>query len=193
MPTRETRKADHNGPYIRVRRPFLLKFECRTKSTAEGMFMAYSKTPSEVPNAGGLIAEQLAQDALARAMLTYLPAGYERIELEYSAQGPVSQASMWATLTDGTEKSFPDLTDIVRAAETLRASMYHQGSGTWFSMKMNVTEQRSVDVAYNYDDIPWSDFDYAPSAYTADLKEYPRDDDHIPAWLRKQLDADRES
>jgi hypothetical protein len=65
-----------------------------------------------------LIAEQLAQDALARAMLTYLPAGYERIELEFSAAGPVSQASIWATLTDGTEKSFPDLTDIVRAAET---------------------------------------------------------------------------
>jgi hypothetical protein len=138
---------------------------------------------------GGLLAEKLAQDVLAREVLAYLPQGFDSVELEFSAAGPVAQASMWSTRSDGTETSFDDLTPIYAAGRELRSAMYRENSGTWFSMKMTVTAQRTVDAAYNYDEVPWSSFDYAPDAFTADLEQYPRDNAHIPAWLRQQLDA----
>jgi hypothetical protein len=153
----------------------------------EGGSSVTSSTSDDDPVGGGIIGEMVAQDALAREVLSHLPAGYDRIELEFSAVGPVAQASMWSTQSDGSENSVKDLSAIVAAARALRAAMYRENSGTWFSMKMTVTAERSMDVSYNYDELPWSNFDYSPDAYTADLEQFPRDDAHIPAWLRAQL------
>lgn len=153
--------------------------------------MPGSATPSDGRVGGGLHAEKLAQEALAREMLASLPAGHEGVELDYSEVGPVIQASMWATKPGAPEISFPDIDEVVDAAKELRSAMYREDAGTWFSMKITVTAKRSVDVEFNYDELPWSSFDYAPNAYAADQVRFPRDDAHIPDWLRDRLNADR--
>jgi hypothetical protein len=153
--------------------------------------MPNSETPAEGQVGGGFFAEKLAQDDLARLMLSLLPEGYDKIELDYSEVGPVNQSSLWATKHEAPEASgFPDRRAVFRAAEALRSIMHHDGTGTWFSMHMTVTAERSVDTTFNYDDLPWRNFDYAPNAYTNDLKQYPRDDEHIPDWLRGLLEED---
>ena len=68
----------------------------------------------------------------------------------------------------------------------LRAGMYREGSGTWFSIKYTITRPGKFHVEYNYDEKPHILF---PTAwgYTNDLKRFPRDDEHIPDWLRQKL------
>ncbi|PDP84545.1 hypothetical protein CQJ94_28180 [Glycomyces fuscus] len=68
----------------------------------------------------------------------------------------------------------------------LRAGMYKDGKGTWFSMKYVITRPGRFKVRYNYDDDPNIAF---PTAwgFTNDLKYFPRDEEHIPDWLREKL------
>jgi Protein of unknown function, DUF600 len=152
--------------------------------------MPDSTTPSENPEMTGILGEKIAQEALARGIYGYLTPDFTRVELEYSAVGPVSQAILRAFRLDGSKTSFPDIPGIDDPVEELRSAMYREGAGTWLSMKMSVTAEGSMDASFNYDDHPESGFEYAPSAYRADLEQFPRDDAHIPGWLREKLDED---
>lgn len=153
--------------------------------------MPDSATPNDGGTGGGFFAEKVAQDDLARLMLNHLPEGYEKIELDYSEVGPVNQSTLWATRPGAPEISrFPGRRKVYDAAKELRSVMYHESAGTWFSMHMTVTAEHSVDTTYNYDDLPWRNFDYAPNTYTVDLQRFPRDETHIPGWLRELLAED---
>ena len=68
----------------------------------------------------------------------------------------------------------------------LRPGMYQNGKGTWFSMRYTISRPGKFHVEYNYDEDPHILF---PTAwgYTNDLKYFPRDEEHIPAWLRQKL------
>lgn len=76
----------------------------------------------------------------------------------------------------------------------LREVMHREGSGTWFSMKLVLTNRNGrvqVHGTYNYDEIPEWDMHPASSLYTWDLVKFPRDDIHIPAWLSDRIEAAR--
>ncbi|GAA1863355.1 hypothetical protein [Myceligenerans crystallogenes] len=79
-----------------------------------------------------------------------------------------------------------------RLVKELRDVMYWPGAGTWLSMELTVSRTSGKDQAdarFNYDDRPaWTDAP-APALYSKELHRYPRDPDHIPAWLRDQLNA----
>jgi hypothetical protein len=154
----------------------------------ESGYVSDSSTPTENPKMTGILAEKFAQEALARGIYEYLTPDFTRVELEYSAVGLVSQAILRAFRLDGSKTSFPDIPGIEDPVEDLRSVMYRENAGTWFSMKMSVTAEGSMDASFNYDDHPESGFEYAPSAYRADLEQFPRDDAHIPGWLREKLD-----
>ena len=78
----------------------------------------------------------------------------------------------------------PELHD---ALETLRVAMYREGSGTWFGASFRVTSEGSATAEFDYENEPQWDVAPAPEVYVADLQKFPRDDDHIPGWLKVQL------
>lgn len=138
----------------------------------------------------GLLAEQKAQTEVARSVLALLPEDATRIELTCRVLTSIARASFRAWFPDGRK-------EWVRASgrfdsapvHELRRVMYRDGAGTWFSMKMSVTADGAMDADFNYDDEP--DFGMSgvdPVAYVNDAKEFPRDLEHQPDWLKKRLE-----
>lgn len=70
----------------------------------------------------------------------------------------------------------------------LRAEMYRDGSGTWFSMTLVITPEGRASTRFNYTDEPPADGELNPRLFADDLAKFPRDDAHIPDWLRARLD-----
>ncbi|WDZ88850.1 hypothetical protein [Nocardiopsis sp. HUAS JQ3] len=75
--------------------------------------------------------------------------------------------------------------------DDLRAGMYKDGKGTWFSMEYVITRPGRFKVRYNYDEDPHILF---PTAwgFTNDLKYFPRDEENIPDWLHEKLREEAE-
>ncbi|MEY9214907.1 hypothetical protein NI17_017485 [Thermobifida halotolerans] len=80
---------------------------------------------------------------------------------------------------------------IIPMVKELRAGMYLEGKGTWFSMEYVITRPGNYNVHFNYDQDPGITFP-TPQGYTQDLKYFPRDEEHIPDWLRERLRAEAE-
>jgi hypothetical protein len=138
----------------------------------------------------GLEAEKIALASLARSVAVHLSSDSSRVELEYSAAGPVAEARLRVVRADGTTTSVrkPELRD---TSKDLRATMYRPDIGTWFSMRMTVSAAGSVDASFNFDELPPTSFDFGPGAYSTDLLKYPRDPSHIPVWLSEKLEEFR--
>lgn len=137
----------------------------------------------------GLFAERDLQQELARKLLTILPSGADRVVLECSVLSSTMTAYLDAYTSDGEMDSIPPGEFFVdELPQKLRAAMYRDAAGTWFSMRMTVTADGSMDADFNYDDEP--DFGLGgvdPVAYVNDAKVFPRDEAHQPEWLRARL------
>ncbi|WP_370011392.1 DUF600 family protein [Nocardiopsis sp. LDBS0036] len=75
--------------------------------------------------------------------------------------------------------------------DDLRAGMYQEGKGTWFSFEYVITPRGRFNVTYNYDEDPGITFPTA-FGYTNDLKYFPRDEDYMTDWLREKLQEEAE-
>jgi hypothetical protein len=131
--------------------------------------------------------EREALDRVTRAIGDLMGSEFARLTLRYSKVGPVSRAVLSAVRHDDSTTSFSWFGDVSDAIEKLRPMMFRPGSGTWFSARVEVTSEGRVDATFNYDDVPWGDDLFAPDAYAHDLASFPRDDAHIPDWLRTIL------
>ncbi|MFD6951003.1 MULTISPECIES: hypothetical protein [unclassified Nocardiopsis] len=69
----------------------------------------------------------------------------------------------------------------------LRAGMYREGEGTWFSLKLKFWSEGRYRPEFNYDDHP--DFLFVPDLreYVREVKLFPRSDEFMPGWLREQI------
>jgi hypothetical protein len=59
--------------------------------------------------------------------------------------------------------------------------------GAWYNAEMTITESGQFNVVYDYDNKP--DFEMTPNdeEYLIDTKEFPRDNESTPPWLREVL------
>lgn len=73
--------------------------------------------------------------------------------------------------------------DLVRS----RQQMYEPGRGTWLSARLTVFPDGEHQVEFNFDEDPAWKPPLHPVAYARDLEAFPRDDEHVPDWLREQL------
>lgn len=123
----------------------------------------------------------------------------ERVEGEWTALEFIAKnLSMYSegvisvSRPDGTFASaFPPRV-ATKLLKELRSVMYRPGAGTWFSSTWTLTKdasgRASADVSFNYDEEPDWDPPIRPFNYALDLEDFPRDEEHIPAWLRERLD-----
>ncbi|PRB42586.1 hypothetical protein CQ020_22700 [Arthrobacter sp. MYb23] len=143
---------------------------------------------------GGLIAERESFNNLGKLLHGLLGPGDDRVEFTANVTASTNEQHIYIYNPDGRFSSpkgaFNDADgsfELSQAMKELRRAAYKPGSGTWFSMNMVVTSKGSATAEYNYDDEPQWDFPVASAAYVHDQEKFPRDENHMPTWLKQKL------
>ena len=129
----------------------------------------------------GELVEQIAREILGAVSQPFT-------SLEYSATilTGYAESGLLITHPDGTVESEYPPRSVSPLARELRGVMYSEGTGTWFSMTLSISDKGSASAGFNFTDAPPLDQELSPSVYADELKKYPRDDAHVPEWLRAQ-------
>lgn len=139
----------------------------------------------EKPN--GWYAENEAMLAAATTLLRLLPKGEDHIEFQGNFLASRVAAHAFMVRKDGERVpvTFPEETFTTLA--TLRNVMYKPGVGTWFSIRMNVYDDGSIQVVYNHKDEPSWRISPDPVDYVTDQHVYPIDEENQPEWLKQRV------
>ena len=73
----------------------------------------------------------------------------------------------------------------------LRHKMYEAGTGTWYSMTLDLSPDKAPFTSFDYDTEPHFDEPPDPTAYLRDLQRYKRRDENLPEWLAALVSASR--
>jgi hypothetical protein len=140
------------------------------------------------PEAQGELLQEVGGHLIAVA-----PEGW--IELRYwlAMTATFSSDRLTARLEDG-ETIYLDPPDPPQERlRELRAGMYEPRKGTWFSAEYAIVRPGRYSVDFDYDNepdfgaVPLLNFKPTATIYADDLKWFPRDDEHIPDWLRQKI------
>lgn len=103
--------------------------------------------------------------------------GIRRIEIEKEG-GDVIRISLPAKFTED--------------AMEIRAGMYRENEGTWFSWKLDLSSEGKFKSNFNYDTYP--PFSFSPSLedYHEDMEMYPRSEEFTPDWFQEGLNQDEQ-
>lgn len=127
-------------------------------------------------------------DGIASALADGAPAGWARIKLTVSATVLAYDYALELKLADGRNGSMAVPPSVKSAFRELRERMCEPGRGTWFSATVELRAGAAPEFSFNFDDDPHWWPALHPSAFSRDLEQFPRDDAHIPSWLRELLD-----
>lgn len=123
---------------------------------------------------------------IGRRLLAWAPQGWSSII--YTSDAVVDHSTGGYRVENEQGDNIADWgpTTLGLLLDDLRAGMYREGEGTWFSIKYIITRLGKFHVEYNYTEAPCILF---PTAwgYTNDLKRFPRKDKYIPDWLRQKV------
>lgn len=124
-------------------------------------------------------------------ILADVPENWQRIT--YSIQSVVdhSSAEVVVEFPDGTSRRESFSPEVFSLTDELRAGMYQEGKGTWFSMRYVISRPGKFTVDFNYDEDPGITFPTS-RGFTLDLRRFPRDEANIPGWLRVKLREEAE-
>ncbi|MFC3451004.1 hypothetical protein [Amycolatopsis speibonae] len=133
--------------------------------------------------------------ALAKAA----PGGWSRISLTVSATVLAYDYAVEVRLSDGGSGDIDLPAEVRGGFRELRTRMYEPGRGTWFSAKLVLTSGAAPVFTFNFDEDPkwWPPLH--PTTFARDLEAFPRDEEHVPAWLRNlvvqgtQLEQERDT
>ncbi|UGT58283.1 immunity protein YezG family protein [Nocardia asteroides] len=99
-----------------------------------------------------------------------------------------------AIFEDGSEQSFLTSPELLEAFHELRCSMFQPGIGAWFSSTYEFDEGDTREFSFEYGSQLPVEMDLTAADYARDFDYFPRDLEHIPEWLRLELEsADRET
>ncbi|WP_018683729.1 hypothetical protein [Actinokineospora enzanensis] len=131
--------------------------------------------------------------AAAEALAGEVTPGWARITLTVSAT-----VLAWDFAVEVRDRfgGFGDVGPIPAAVsegyQELRDLGYEPGRGTWFSAKLVLEQGSAPQPSFDYDDDPRWLPELHPTTFVRDLETYPRDDKHIPEWLRRILEEGME-
>jgi hypothetical protein len=120
-------------------------------------------------------------------LLGSAPEGWKEITFITTSLGGISQSEMLVQNEDGDvrRQRFPH--GVMRKFAQLRAGMYQDGRGTWFSMTYTIIPPGKFSTQFNYDNPPEFTIPPSASSYAADLEAFPREPKNIPDWLHQKL------
>ncbi|SRR6266536_6191878 len=128
------------------------------------------------------------QQETADALTAAAPPGWAEIALTVSATVLAYDFAATVRLADGRNGDIELPGEVKRGFQDLRELMYEPDRGSWFSVRLVLRAGAVPEYSFNYDEDPkwWPPL--APTAFCRDLEAFPRDEAHIPAWLREVLD-----
>jgi hypothetical protein len=118
-------------------------------------------------------------DAIARALVADLPAGWRQVSAVYRAT--TSYAELDVTVDSAQVDPLPE--GLEDDFEELRRVMYQPGKGTWLTATITVTADGHFATDFDYDTEPAWSTPVDEEIYAADLAGFPRDD--VPDWMRR--------
>ncbi|MCQ1957901.1 DUF600 family protein [Arthrobacter sp. zg-Y826] len=123
---------------------------------------------------------------LARVLDASVPEGWQSLRYEAASAGRVTEGLLHVE-RNGVVQPVDSSDEDFALLRQLRKLMYRPAYGTWFSLEMHIDNQGHVETHYNYDEeADWS-FPLADRSYQQDQQKFPRDPEHIPAWLAPKL------
>ncbi len=150
-------------------------------------------TPRSGPvTSGGESHEDLVQ-RLGIALLDLVPEeGWRRIDLVSSMTVPVQDLGLTVIMDDGSRPEIRPPHELNVVLAKLRTLTYRPGRGAWFSARVSMNPPGAIFYNYNYDHEPRLTPPMTAADYAEDLKVFPREPEHIPAWLREKLASGEE-
>ncbi len=127
------------------------------------------------------------RDRIGLALLDVAPEGWRRIDLRCRAVVDVHDVTLTVLLEDGSQPDVVIPQNAVDDLLELRRVMYKPNEGTWFSVRILLDPPGRLNANYNFDWDPRWEPGIPPRSWAQDLREFPRDAEHIPGWLRDKL------
>lgn len=150
---------------------------------------------TDAPGRGPMPPDPQRQDELTKWIATLLarsaPDGWKRIDMKALMTVGVSDVALTVVLRDGSSPPAELPRDVIGMLAELRSRMYRPGAGTWLSMRLMMDPPGAYYTSFNYDYDPLWDPGIPAAEWAEDLAAFPRDDAHVPAWLRDILQEAR--
>ncbi|TDC90350.1 hypothetical protein [Actinomadura sp. 7K507] len=150
---------------------------------------------TDAPGRGPTPYDPQRYDELTKGVATLLaqaaPAGWKRIDMKALMTVAVSDIALTVVLRDGSSPPAELPRDVIGMLGELRSMMYRPGAGTWLSMRLMMDPPGAYYTSFNNDYDPLWDPDITAAEWAQDLAAFPRDDEHIPEWLRGRLQEAR--
>ncbi len=124
-------------------------------------------------------------------LLVEVPEDWERVTYFIQSVVDHSSAEVVVEFPDGTSRRESLPAEVFSLTDELRAGMYQEGKGTWFSMRYVISRPGKFNVDFDYDEDPGITFPTS-QGFTKDLRYFPREETNIPEWLREKLREEAE-
>jgi hypothetical protein len=121
---------------------------------------------------------------VGRALLGAAPANWKQIRAEYRSVGRHIEADVTVTSDDDQQYPIRPPLDVVELLGELRALMYRPGRGTWLSGRYVLDHPSKYNAEFEPDIEPRWRRVPPPIGFQDELRRFPREDAHIPEWLR---------
>ncbi|CAM2980353.1 ferredoxin [Saccharomonospora xinjiangensis] len=112
------------------------------------------------------------------------PAGWTQLLCEYRAAGRHVEVDVTAFRAEGRPVPIRPEVEVVALLGELRSGMYERGRGTWLSAMLTVEPPATVFADFVHNTEPRWRRTPPPLGFQDELRTHPRDDAHLPAWLR---------
>lgn len=131
------------------------------------------------------------QDELLRQishqLVRLLPSDWEEVQIDYRAIGRHIELPMVVRTSTGANRPWSAPREIAQRFAELRAGMYQEGAGAWFTVHYQLRRPDQYTVRYDWDSEPEWVIPVPPPAYLDELRRFPRSEDRIPDWFRRHL------
>jgi hypothetical protein len=130
-----------------------------------------------------------AVDRISAVLREVAPKGWARISITVSATVLAYDYAVRVGMPDGTDGGDVRLPpEILAEFDEMRSAMYEPGRGTWFSARLVLERGVAPEVTFDFDGDPQWWPPLHPAAFLRDLQAFPRDEEHVPEWLRRLRD-----
>ncbi|WP_149204619.1 hypothetical protein [Actinotalea subterranea] len=129
---------------------------------------------------------EIMQD-VGRQFFEAAPQGWANGSIVYRRVGKTAETQATAQAADGTPLTVVMGRPVLRALRELRAAMARPGSGAWFTAVARFTSDGRMTWDFDHDHEPEWVTGISPLHYLQEQEEFPRDQEHTPAWLRERL------
>ncbi|WP_134715650.1 hypothetical protein [Saccharomonospora xinjiangensis] len=120
-------------------------------------------------------------------LLDAVEGDWVRIDLRCKVLSDVHDLALTVLMSDGSSPAVPLPEGIVEPVLRFREAFYEEGKGTWFSARWLLEPPGRLNLIHNVEWDPLWEPDVPASSWRADLERFPRDEEHMPEWLRAKL------